>query len=64
MVDEFQHIVYENPDMTPEERKQAWMKLEAVYRPHMDYEELDPFYSKGGFLAETASYLQLSILLH
>lgn len=48
MVDEFQHIVYENPDMTPAERKNAWLELEKVYRPHMDYED-DPFYSKGGF---------------
>lgn len=48
MVDEFQHIVYENPDMTPAERKQAWLELEKVYRPHMDYED-DPFYGKGGF---------------
>ncbi len=48
MVDEFQHIVYENPDMTPDERKAAWMKLESEYRPHMDYED-DPFFSKGGF---------------
>ena len=48
MVDEFQHIVYENPDMTPAERKEAWAKLEKVYRPHMDYEE-DPFFGKGGF---------------
>ena len=48
MVDEFQHIVYENPDMTPAERKMAWAELEKVYRPHMDYEN-DPFYSKGGF---------------
>lgn len=48
MVDEFQHIVYENPDMTPAERKAAWAGLEKVYRPHMDYEE-DPFFEKGGF---------------
>ncbi len=48
MVDEFQHIVYENPDMTPAERKAAWSELEKVYRPHMDYEE-DPFFGKGGF---------------
>ena len=48
MVDEFQHIVYENPDMTPAERKAAWAGLEKVYRPHMDYEE-DPFFGKGGF---------------
>ena len=48
MVDEFQHIVYENPDMTPAERKAAWAGLEKVYRPHMDYEE-NPFFGKGGF---------------
>lgn len=48
MVDEFQHIVYENPDMTPEERHAAWLELERVYRPHMDYGE-DSFFSKGGF---------------
>lgn len=48
MVDEFQHIVYENPDMTPDERKAVWMKLESEYRPHMDYGD-DPFFSKGGF---------------
>ena len=48
MVDEFQHIVYAKPEMTPQERKEVWMQLEKEYRPHMDYED-DPFYSKGGF---------------
>lgn len=48
MVDEFQHIVYENPGMTPDERKMAWLELEKVYRPHMDYEG-DAFFAKGGF---------------
>ena len=48
MVDEFQHIVYENPDMTPEERHQAWLKLEGEYRPHMDYSGYE-FFEKGGF---------------
>lgn len=48
MVDEFQHIVYAKPEMTPQERKKVWMQLEKEYRPHMDYED-DPFYSKGGF---------------
>lgn len=47
MVDEFQHIVYANPDMTPKERRSEWLRLEAIYRPHMDYEE-DPFFGKGG----------------
>lgn len=35
-VDEFQHIVYENPDMTPEERNEAWSNLEKIYLPHRD----------------------------
>ena len=37
-VDEFQHIVYENPDMTPEERNQAWRELEKTYLPHRNYD--------------------------
>ncbi len=48
MVDEFQHIIYENPDMTPAERHAAWLKLEKEYRPHQDYGD-DPFYGKGGY---------------
>ena len=48
MVDEFQHIVYEKPEMTPAEPKAVWAGLEKVYRPHMDYEE-DPFFGQGGF---------------
>ena len=48
MVDEFQHIVYANPDMTPQDRKDAWAKLEKEYRPHLDYED-DPFFANGGY---------------
>lgn len=47
MVDEFQHIIYENPNMTPQERKDVWMELEKIYRPHLDYEN-DPFFGNGG----------------
>lgn len=36
-VDEFQHIVYENPEMSPEERNTAWRNLEKTYLPHRDY---------------------------
>jgi len=46
-VDEFQHIIYENPDMTPAERKAAWKKLEMEYKPHLDYDG-DPFFGEGG----------------
>lgn len=48
MVDEFQHIVYEDPELTPAQRKQAWHDLEQVYMPHLDYGD-DPFFSKGGY---------------
>lgn len=46
IVDEFQHIVYENPDMTPSERDAAYLALEKKYRPYLDYEGL-PYLSKG-----------------
>ncbi len=46
IVDEFQHIVYENPDMTPEERKAAYRSLEAKYRPYLDYSEI-PYICEG-----------------
>ena len=46
MVDEFQHIVYSNPDMTPAERNAAWAKLETEYRPWIDFGDL-PFYGRG-----------------
>lgn len=48
MVDEFQHIVYENPDMTPLQRKEAWKKLEQEYKPHLDYSG-NPFFEMGGY---------------
>ena len=53
MVDEFQHIIYENPQLTPQERRQVWTDLEKVYKPHLDYEN-DPFFSKGGFWQKQA----------
>jgi len=48
MVDEFQHRVYENPDMTPAQRHGVWKELEKVYRPHLHYEG-NPYFEKGGF---------------
>lgn len=41
IVDEFQHIVYENPDYTPEERNAAYRALEEKYRPYMSYEGIE-----------------------
>jgi len=46
MVDAFQHIVYENPDLTPEERNRVWLQLESEYRPFMSTEGI-PYLEKG-----------------
>lgn len=40
-VDEFQHVVYENPNMTPDERKKAWREIEKKYTPYKDYDDND-----------------------
>lgn len=46
MVDEFQHIMYEKPELTPAERDEVWLSLEKKYRPHIDFDGI-PFYSLG-----------------
>jgi len=46
MVDEFQHIIYENPNMTPDERNKTWMELENKYRPWRKNEGV-PFHADG-----------------
>ena len=45
-VDEFQHIMYQNPDLTPDERNKVWLELEHKYRPWIDFDNL-PFYGRG-----------------
>ena len=45
-VDEFQHIMYQNPDLTPDQRNAEWLKLEKKYRPWVDFDNL-PFYGRG-----------------
>lgn len=35
IVDEFQHRIYDEPTLTPAERKAVWRELEAKYRPYM-----------------------------
>lgn len=48
-VDEFQHIVYENPNMTPDERTAAWRALEKKYMPWREYGEENTFFNRGGW---------------
>lgn len=47
-VDEFQHIVYQNPSMTPAERNTAWRTIEKKYLPHRDYDG-NEFLEKGTY---------------
>lgn len=46
IVDEFQHIVYDNPDLTPAQRNEVYLNLEKKYRPYLDYENL-PYLCEG-----------------
>ncbi len=46
-VDEFQHLIYENPEMTPEERRKVWLEMEKKYRPYINYSGI-PFLESGG----------------
>ena len=47
-VDEFQHICYSHPELTPKERTYEWHKLEEKYMPWRRYEE-DGFMERGGW---------------
>ena len=40
-VDEFQHWVYENPEVTPQQRREKWLEIEKKYLPTRDYGEVD-----------------------
>lgn len=52
-VDEFQHYVYEHPEATPQERKQAWRRIEQKYLPHRDYDG-NVYLEQGGFWQKQA----------
>ena len=38
--------MYQNPDLTPDERNAVWLELEHKYRPWIDFDNL-PFYGRG-----------------
>ena len=48
VVDEFQHRMYEKPDMSARERRQVWRAIEREYMPWRDYDG-EPFLEEGGF---------------
>ena len=47
-VDEFQHMVYANPEANADERAQMWKEMEAKYLPHRKYTE-STFFESGRF---------------
>lgn len=47
-VDEFQHICYQNPELTPKQRTLEWKKLEEKYMPWRKYDK-DDFFDRGGY---------------
>lgn len=47
MVDHFQHVVYEKPNMTPRQRHDVWKELLGIYMPWMRLDGDIPFYSEG-----------------
>jgi M3 family oligoendopeptidase len=47
-VDEFQHFVYEHPEVGPAERNAAWKSIEQKYLPGRDYDG-NAFLEGGGF---------------
>ena len=47
LVDHFQHIVYEKPELTPAQRHAEWKRLLGVYMPWLALDGDIPFYSEG-----------------
>ncbi len=48
IVDYFQHIIYENPDLTPDERKDVWKKLQAEFMPYLNTDGMS-FFEDGRY---------------
>ena len=59
-IDHFQHFVYENPNATPEERRNKYHELELMYEPDKDYDddflEIGTYWFKQGHVFSTPFY--------
>lgn len=66
-VDEFQHEIYENPELTPYERRMKWLEVEKKYLPSRYYEdipELDEglfFYRQGHLFSVPFYYIDYTL---
>ena len=47
-VDHFQHLIYDQPDATPDQRHQMWQQVEEMYLPWKDFGDLEHPH-QGGF---------------
>ncbi len=60
LVDHFQHEVYENPNLSPKERKKVWRDLEKRYLPYKVYEneflEAGNYWLRQSHIYTTAFY--------
>ena len=57
-VDEFQHEVYNNPQMTPAERNAAWKRIEGIYLPKRDYDG-NEYLESGGIWQRQAHIYEI-----
>lgn len=55
--DEFQQRIYDQPDLSPEERKRLWREMEHKYLPFRDYGGKSVFMRGGFFHTQTHIYL-------
>ncbi|MGX7111972.1 M3 family oligoendopeptidase [Gemella cuniculi] len=66
-VDEFQHEVYENPELTPLERRQKWLEVEKKYLPSRYYEDIPElneglfFYRQGHLFSSPFYYIDYTL---
>ena len=58
LIDHFQHEVYGHPEMTPDERKSTFRRLEKIYKPDLDYEGFD-LLERGGFFFKQGHVFQV-----
>ncbi len=56
-VDHFQHEVYENPEMTPEERNTTWKKMEELYLPWLDWGDIEHGANGGRWHAQSHIFM-------
>ena len=66
LVDEFQHEVYNNPEISVEQRKQIWRKLEKKYLPYKVYdnemlEKGTDWYRQGHIFQDPFYYIDYTL---